>query len=760
MYRRIKKNRFKNGSFFKASSQEKKHKRLLIISKFFSYLLALSFAGSIFIIVVFAYFSKDLPSPNQLTDRSVELSTKIYDKNDDLLYDVYATKNRTLVSLENISPNILKATLATEDSDFYKHRGFDLIGYIRAVFNMLRGGGLQGASTLSQQLVKNALLTTERTVTRKIKEFVLSLQIENKYSKDEILQMYLNEAPYGSTAWGIEAASWLYFNKTAKVLSLAESALIAGLPQSPTAYSPITNPDNAMDRQKYVLRLMRQRGWINSSGQKEFLTEDDYNNALAEDLVFAEGSTTLKAPHFVMYVRQKLIDLFGEDLVENGGLRVKTTLDYKFHNEAQKIVFEEVERASNLLVGNSALVAMDTKTGAIISMVGSRDFFDTDRDGQVNVTLSLRQPGSAIKPITYATGLKQSYTASAVLFDVPTNFPQDAPRPDYVPVNYDGLYRGPIQARYALAQSVNITAVKMLRLVGIKNMIDTANSLGISSLVYDPSKYGLALTLGGGEVRLVELVNAFATFGNEGIYNPFYTIEEVLDKDGNVIYKHQLESRKVLDEGVAFIISDILSDNSARSPVFGFNSELNITGFTVAVKTGTTNDIRDNWTVGYTPLIAIGVWAGNNDNSPMHSSLASGVTGAAPIWNRAMREYLKNFQDEKFKQPEDVIKVGVGKITGMKPFSDIEDTRWEYFIKGTEPASYSNWIQELEICEDDDKLANDDCRDDDRTDFRTYIRFTSQLPDWQEGVDAWVEEKYDDERYFPPNEISDYEKDK
>ncbi|PIS23207.1 penicillin-binding protein [candidate division WWE3 bacterium CG08_land_8_20_14_0_20_40_13] len=724
-------------------------------------LTTLLLVGSVAVLFLFTYLSRDLPSPTQLTERPMEISTKIYDRNGELLYDVYANKNRTLITLDQVSSYLIDATIATEDADFYIHHGFDVLGYVRAIRNIILRQGLQGASTLTQQLAKNALLTSERTIKRKIKELVLTLQIERRYSKDQILTMYFNEAPYGSTAWGVEAASQLFFGKKAKDLTLPESALIAGLPQSPTNYSPITNPDAAKKRQQYVLKLMHEKGWVDKSGTRKYLSNEDYDKALSEELKFSSGLSLLKAPHFVMYVRQRLMDTFGVNLVESGGLKVKTTLDYKIQEKAQKILTDEVAKEAYLKVGNASLVVLNSKTGEILSMVGSKDFFNSTDDGQVNVSTSPRQPGSSIKPITYATALKMGYTASYPLLDVQTNFKSGDEEKDYIPKNYDGKFRGPIQMRYALAQSVNIPAVKMLKLVGISNMVKTANDMGISTLTYDPKYYGLALTLGGGEVKLLELTGAYTVFANEGTYNYPYGIESVEDQKGNILFSHKSHPELALDKGTAFIISNILADSDARAPIFGYGSYLNIPKHTVAVKTGTTDDKKDNWAVGFTPTYSLGVWAGNNDGAPMDPTLASGVTGAAPIWNLVMKELLQDKEDEKFVQPDNVIKWTTGKLTGYKPYEKIEEERVEYYIKGTEPLAYSPWVEIIEICKEDNLFPNDDCKKDDNTKDKVFAHLLGEFPEWQEAVDSWVDEVYDrdsseESMYFPPTEKTDY----
>ena len=737
--------------FFK----RKKRKPVLIIlatlaSLFFLSVMLFTVAS----ILIFSIYSVTLPSPTRLVSRDVEQSTKIFDRNGKILYEIFTDKNRTIVNLDKISLDLIHATLSAEDSDFYKHRGFDLISIARGGFNTFRGKGLQSGSTLTQQLAKNTLLTTERTLNRKIKELVLSMQIERKYSKDDIIKMYLNEAPYGGTAYGVEAASQYYFGKSAEYLTLAESALIAGLPQSPSYYSPFgANPENAQARQHYVLWLMKIRGWVDKDGVRRYISEKEYEEAKKEPLKYASVDHGIRAPHFVMYVKNLLSQRYGDDLVERGGLNVTTTLDLTMQEKAQEILANEVEKFKYLDVGNAALAAIDPRNGNILAMVGSKDYFDEESDGNVNVVLSLRQPGSAIKPLTYVTAFEKGFTPSYVLFDVPTTFPSDSSQPDYSPVNYDGKFRGPIQIRYALANSINVAAVKMLKLVGIDSLMDTARRFGITTFG-DPSKYGLALTLGGGEVRLLELANAYAVFANGGVYHPPISILKVTDSKGNVIDEvKENKGEKVIDSGYAYLISDILSDNFARADVFGLQSNLVISGHMVAAKTGTTNDIRDNWTIGYTPSLVVGVWAGNNDNTPMAKGLASGITGASPIWQKTMIEFLKDKKDEKFEKLDNIIDVEVGKVSGMQVYDGAEDGRWEKFVKGTEPTTVSDYFIELAVCKDGGKYElKKDCDGDADIENRVFTKLKAELPEWQESVDKWVEENIDDDDYLPPEQ--------
>lgn len=723
-------------------------------------------------IVVFAIYSRDLPNPNTLLYRSTELSTKLYDRNGQSIYEVYGEKHRDLITIDQVPPQVIYATLAAEDSEFYSHQGFSLKGMLRAARNILFGEGLQGGSTITQQVVKNALLSQERTISRKIKEFVLALQIENRYTKEEILQMYLNETPYGGQSYGILTASQMYFGKTPSDLSLAEAAFLAGLPQSPTYYSPFgpEGPTRGLERKNYILYLMHERGWVNSSGTLSYINDEDYEKAKSEEPHFKPTPSAFDAPHFVFYVKQILADMYGEDMVEQGGLKVTTSIDLKLQDTAQQIVKEEIGKLAGYHVGNGALVAIDPQTGQVLAMVGSKDYWgDLEPEGctsgitgegsctfepQMNVALARRQPGSAIKPVTYVTMLSQGYTASTPLIDVPTTFSKADAGKDYKPENYDGKFRGPMSLRKGLGNSINLVAVKALKIVGIDSMIETAKKLGITT--FDrPDRYGLALTLGGGETKLLELTDAMASFGAGGIYREPVSILEVKDARGKSIYKwRDTGGKQAVSEEVAFLISDILSDDGARSEVFGFGSLLNIPGHQVAVKTGTTDDKRDNYCFGYTPIIAAGVWVGNNNNDPMNPYVASGITGATPIWNRFMKEFLKDKPEQKFSRLDSLQKVTVDELTGMLPFED-SSSRQEWFIKGTEPTTASDWYMKLEICKPDGKLASEACKKADRTTIKEFIKIKAELPEWQDDVDKWVQENYlDESKYFPPTTTS------
>lgn len=695
----------------------------------------ISLVGSFFIL------AKDLPRPDRLTERS-SLSTKIYDRNNNLLYDIFSQQNRALVNLDQLPPYVKQATIAIEDKDFYRHRGFSQLGIMRAVFNILFRQKIQGGSTITQQVVKNTLLTPERTVTRKIKEFILAIQVEGKYSKDEILQIYLNEVPYGGTAWGIEAAAETYFGKKAAELTLTEAVVLAGLPQKPTSYSPFgSNPKAFIDRATNVARRMREDDYISKEQEKEIAAQ-------LPGLNFAPQGTGIRAPHFVLYVRDLLVEQFGQKIVEQGGLQVTTSLDLELQQEAQKIVAEEIAKLDKLKVGNGAAIVTNPKTGEILTMVGSKDYFNLEQDGNVNVVLAKRQPGSAIKPVNYASAFKQGYTPAFLIMDTPTEFPGGGVQPPYRPGNYDGTFRGPVQVRFALGNSINMAAVKMLALGGIRNMLQTAHDMGLTTL--EPTqenleRFGLSLTLGGGEVRLIDMAQAFGVFANSGERVDLNPILKVTDARNKTLFEFKNPQRKrVLSTEISFLISSILSDNAARSAVFGTNSLLRVPGKTVAVKTGTTDDKRDNWTGGYTTAEdndqprAVFVWVGNNDNSPMHPSLASGVTGAAPIWNRIARTALSKLPDKQFKQPSGVVQLEVDGFAGGLPCPNYP-TRQEYFIKGTEPRQ-SCLVQknfggsDFFVLREQDPVS---------TDGRNR---------WQEGIDSWLVGQTDP-RYHPPAEL-------
>src|SRR4030043_1340878 len=617
----------------KVSSNLSKSRKFVAIAKLAFIGVIILFLGSF---IIFPLFAFNLPSPDKIV-RKEGYSTKILDRNGEILYDIYVDQRRTPVAVNDIPLYLRQATIAIEDKNFYKHQGFDPLGIIRGFTKLITRGRAQGGSTLTQQLVKNVLLSSERTVFRKIREFILAIQIERKYTKDEILQMYLNEAPYGGTAWGIEAASEVYFGKKVKDLTLIESVILAGMPQKPSSYSPYSSTPKAyIRRSEDVLRRMREDGFI-TKGVEEKTSKELPN------VQFQERGASFKAPHFVQYVQKILEERYGEKVVEQGGLKVTTTLDLKLQEKAQDIVKEEIEKVENIHITNGAAIVLNPETGEILAMVGSKNFNDPNYDGQVNVTTSSRQPGSAIKPFTYVTAFKKGYNASTLIMDVPTQFPGGAGKPPYEPVNYDGKYRGPMQVRFALANSINVIAVKMLAMVGIKDVLETAFDMGITTLPPTQetlNRVGLSLTLGGGEVRLLDLTAAYSAFMNKGYKIEPAAILKIEDGDGKVLEENKPEKgKRVLSEKEAYLIAKILSDNEARSLIFGTNSLLNIKDKTIAVKTGTTNDKRDNWTIGGNSEGVGGVWGGNNDNTPL-LKVASGVSGASPIWRRILLEAL------------------------------------------------------------------------------------------------------------------------
>lgn len=719
------------------------------------YRLALfSFLGvlGLFLIfgVVFPLFALDLPSPDKIVRRE-GFSTKIYDRNGVLLYDIFANQRRTPVDIKDVPLYLQQATIAIEDKNFYKHGGFDPMGILRAATNIVFRGRLQGGSTLTQQLVKNVLLSSERTLPRKIREFILTVQIERKYTKDQILQMYLNEAPYGGTAWGVESAAETYFGKTVADLNLIESTVLAGLPQRPTSYSPYgTNPQAYIGRTQDVLRRMREDGYITKEQEQEAAKQ-------LSQVQFVGKGANFKAPHFVTYVQNLLEERYGEALVQQGGLKVTTALDWDLQEKAQAVVTDEIARVESLHITNGAAVVVDPNTGEILAMVGSKDFAAKDYDGQVNVTLSLRQPGSAIKPVTYVTALRKGYTASTLLIDTPTVFP-GGDQPEYKPVNYDDKFRGPIQIRFALGNSINVPAVKLLALVGIKDMMQTAFDLGIKTL--EPTRenlerVGLSVTLGGGEIRLLDMTSAYGAFANGGKRFDPVLILKVEDQKGKVLEEYKAgDGRRVLSEGEAFIISSILSDNNARAEVFGTNSALVVPGRTVAAKTGTTNDRRDNWTIGWTPQVAVGVWVGNNDNSQI-KQVASGVSGAAPIWRQIMQAALAGKPSVTFEIPQSIVTAEVDSISGFRAH-DGYSSRTEYFIKGTEPGGEDPVHRRLKLCKSEEKLATPSQVAGGDFEEKEFIVLKEEDPfgppnRWQEGVLEWLGTQ-SDPRYHPPGD--------
>ncbi len=620
-----------------------------------------------------------LPSPYQLQDRSQKLTTQILDRNGQLLFKIYQDENRTLISLSSLPPYVKEAFLAIEDNGFYHHSGFSISSVIRATYHNLARQKTEGGSTITQQLVKNALLTNEKTWQRKVKELILAIEVESVYDKDQILEMYLNEVGFGGPAYGIQEAANQYFGIDARDLSLPQAAFLAGLPKAPSKYSPFLNPTLALVRQNLVLSQMVKDGYID---------QDQSDQAASVKLEFISPKIQINAPHFVMYVRDLLVDQYGEELVSHGGLKVTTTLDLELQKKAENTLNQELGRLSGMNVGNGSVLITRPNSGEILAMVGSRNYFDVSHDGQVNLTTSLRQPGSSIKVVNYALAFEKGATPNTLLKDEPISF--NLPGSGlWVPKNYDGRFHGTLPVRYTLANSYNIPAVLLLAKNGVANMVALGRDMGITTW-NEPERYGLALTLGSVEVKMVDMAVVYGALANNGTRIPLNPIIKVEDVSGkNVSFDPCLSSlpcqtKTVLKPETTFYLNDILSDNSARAAAFGYRSVLNLSPFKPAVKTGTSNDLRDNWTIGYTPDYLVAAWVGNNDNSPM-SRVASGVTGASPIWSQIMTNLLKNnSHNTAFAVPNTLIKVNICTVTGSLTCSGCP-SRLEYFSKGSEP---------------------------------------------------------------------------
>lgn len=628
----------------------KRHKKLI------KNLILVSLAVGAFVIGTLLLWVStfQIPTLESFEERKVTQSTKIYDKTGEiLLYDVFNNIKRTVIPFGDISIHIKNATIAIEDTEFYEHAGVRPLATLRAVFlQPLRGKGVQGGSTITQQVIKNSVLTSERKVSRKIKEWVLAVRLEQMLDKENILNIYLNETPYGGSVYGVEEASRRFFNKTASEVTIAEAAYLAALPQAPTFYSPYGNNVAALENRKnLVLNRMLSEGFIN---------QEEYDQAREEVVEFQiRDDQGIKAPHFVVYVRELLTDVYGEDMVENGGLVVTTTLDWELQQKAEEIVYKyALENAEMYDAENASLVAIDPATGGILVMVGSRDYFDEEIDGNFNIAIANRQPGSAFKPFVYAEAFKKGYTPETILFDLKTQFsttcaPNNMTSENgcYSPTNYDDAFRGPMTMRDALAQSVNVPAIKAFYLAGTRDALRFARDIGISTLT-NIDQYGLTLVLGGGEVKLLDMTSAYGVFAQGGLRNQHIAVLEVADQRGNTLYTAEIQPRRVMDEQVAYTVSDVLSDNVARTPAFGAQSFLHFPNRDVAVKTGTTNDYRDAWIVGYTPSIAVGAWAGNNNNRSMDKRVAGFII--APLWNEFMNEALKTLPQESFPEPKQV----------------------------------------------------------------------------------------------------------
>ncbi|MFH0968896.1 MAG: PBP1A family penicillin-binding protein [Patescibacteria group bacterium] len=728
------------------SFRENRWKTIRILSLYFAAFFVLFVAG------VFLYFAKDLPDANGMSDRVVAESTKIMDRTGQhVLYEVHGEEKRTIIPFSEMPDNLKYATIALEDQDFYSHHGIKFTSIIRAALKDVIGGGVsQGGSTITQQFVKKSMLTDEKTLSRKIKEVILALELETKYSKDEILGMYLNQIPYGSNSYGIQAAAQTFFGKDAKDLTLDEAALLATLPQAPTYYSPYgLHADVLKTRQQYALKRMKDLGYISEDQENQYKDVD----VLAKIRPYQEN---IDAPHFVMYIKEYLEKKYGTQAVEQGGLKVYTTLDWDKQQIAEQAVKDGAEKnKKNWNAYNASLIAMDPKTGQVLAMVGSKDFFGKSEpegcisgknckfEPQDNVTVRDRQPGSSFKPYVYLTAFEKGYTPETIMFDTETNFGTQGAAKDYIPQDYDGKFRGPLPMKETLAQSLNIPAVKTLYLAGVKNSIATAKSMGITGL-NNPDRLGLSLVLGGGEVKLIDHVSAFSTLATGGIKRTRTAILKIEDSKGNALEEYKPDTgERVVEEKYAAMIDYIMSTNDFRAPIFGENSPLRFDNRPVAAKTGTTNEFRDGWTIGYTPSVAVGVWAGNNDNTPMRAG-ADGVNVAAPIWRSFLDKILGNYSMEQFPKYE---KEDAGKdiLNGKMPMEEnvkvceIPGKDKEYCLAN----NYCTDTKKKDFADTHDILYYVN-KDDPRGDIPQNPGSDSQFDKWEKGVKKWFDKNNKD----------------
>ncbi len=701
----------------------------------------------LFASVSFTVIALTLPDPSKLDTRLIPQSTKIYARDGiTLLYEVHGEAKRTLVDLSEIPDNAKNAAIAIEDRNFYKNSGVSWSGILRSVWVDVTSGSLsQGGSTITQQFVRNAILTREKTWIRKIKEIVLAIELDQRYSKNQILGFYLNEIPYGQNAYGIEAAALTYFGKHARDLSLAESAYLAALPQAPSFYNPNGPNREKLDaRKNYILDQMADQGYI---------TKTQATEAKDAKVTFSKVRDAILAPHFVMYVQSLLAEKYGESTLQEGGLKVTTSLDWNMQQIAEKAVTDGVavnEKRNN--ASNASLVAMDPKTGEILAMVGSRNYFDDEHDGQVNVALRERQPGSSIKPYIYATAFKQGMSPATPLFDVHTVFGTYGGK-EYAPNNYDGRSHGIVNIRKAMAGSLNVPAVKTLALVGVQNAIDTAKDMGISSNI-SADRCGLSLVLGGCEINLLDHVSAMGVFANMGIRHEETAILKVEDGRGKILEEYKPdEGREVIDPQVAYEIDSIMTDNDARSFVFGANSPLILPDRIVAAKTGTTQEWKDGWTLGFTPSLVTGVWTGNNDSKPMRRG-ADGVVTAAPIWHQFMLNALKGTPAETFIEPPGIQHVVVDTFSGKLPTEFTPATRTDVFASFALPKDYDNVHVSVAINKYNGKKASS-LTPPDALENRIYTIVHSEMPNnpnWENPVQAWaLASGYS----YPPTELDD-----
>lgn len=622
-----------------------------------------------FIVFLFWFYGKELPRPENFTDVEISQSTKIYDRTGKiLLYEIYKTEKREYVKIKDIPKNLIFAVIVAEDRSFFRHHGVKIRSIIRAIlYDLKLKSPYYGASTITQQLIRNTFLTNKKTIKRKTEEIILALELEMKYPKNQILEWYLNQIPFAGNNYGVQAAARSYFNKNVKDLTLSESVILAAVIKSPEYFSPWSKKfedrkNQLKERKNYILSEMKKLGYI---------SESDFEKAIKENVTFAKAKNLIIAPHFSLYVKKLLTKMYGKDYLAKKGLKVYTTLDYNFQKEAEKIVKKISERNKKYAAYNAALVVINPKNGQVLSLIGSKDWFAQPEpvncqpgvnckfDPKVNVAFQTRQPGSAFKPLVYYKALEKGFTPKTILWDVKTEFNPNC-NPDcsqerdafsqkcYHPKNYDNKFRGPVTLRDSLAQSINITSVKLLYLVGIKDVLNLAKNLGISTL-NEQGNYGLSLVLGGGGVKLLELTSAYGVFATEGIrYKPSFILK-IEDSEGNIIYQNNQKGEKVLDQNICRQLNDILLDNKARAPMFGWYSNLYFENYQVAAKTGTSEDFRDAWTIGYTPNIVVGVWVGNSDYSKMQRR--SGVALAAPIFHDFLENILKSLPKENFEKP-------------------------------------------------------------------------------------------------------------
>lgn len=711
--------------------------------------------GVLCLAILFLYYAKDLPDPNKLLDRNVPESTKIFDRDGGLLYEIHGEYKRTLVDLDAISPFLKNATVAVEDKDFYNHGGISFTGIARAVLiDIMTGEKAQGGSTITQQFVKKSILTDDKSIDRKIREIILAISIDSRFTKEQILKLYLNEIPYGRNTYGIEAASNSYFNKSAKDLTLAESAYLAAMPQAPTRYNPFGPNRQTLDNRKNtILSLMREQGYIN---------EDQEKKAKEEKPEFNKISTGIKAPHFVLWVQDYLANKYGEKTLEEGGLKVYTTLNSKLQIIAEEAVKNGVAKYSKKYNShNAGLVAIDPKTGQILAMVGSKDYFgEVDPVGctpgknclfepNVNVALSQRQPGSSFKPYVYVTAFKKEFgfAPATMLMDVVTNFGTYNGK-SYIPGNYNGQSYGPISMRKAMAGSLNIPAVKTLSLVGVENAVQTARDLGITSPLAD---CGLSLVLGGCEVRLLDHVAAMSVIANEGIKNEKTPILKIVDKEDKFIEEFKANPQNVLDPEAAYEVISIMTDNDARSYIFGPSSPLILSDRVVAAKTGTTNNWHDGWTMGFTPSLAAGVWSGNNDGTLLKKG-ADGVLVAAPIWHEFMQKALEGTPAEAFPVPNGIQKITVDEVSGKLPTNVTPSTKVETFTSYNAPTDSDNVHISVAMDSSTGQPATN-LTPPSLITYKTYSVLHSERrdnPDWENPVVDWaISHGYS----YPPSDV-------